>query len=120
MSCSDEIGALASPRSNDGDLIHAFEQRHEMRKLIILPFLLVAASACGGSTADYQELAQEAITGNLAETNDVTISNASCDEPANTEVGTTFNCTADIEDFGAVEIIATIAEGDSVEVLIVE
>lgn len=91
-----------------------------MRKMIILPFLLVAASACGGSTTDYQKVGEEAIEGDLAETNDVTISNASCEEPANTDVGTTFNCTADVEEFGEVEIVATIVEGEIVEVVVVE
>ncbi|MEP1126542.1 MAG: DUF4333 domain-containing protein [Ilumatobacter sp.] len=88
-----------------------------MKKLLVAPFVLVAvAVGCSASETDFQTAAEEAITGSFAELNDVEVSDASCDEPESTEVGTTFACTAEIEGFGTTDFIASIVSDNEVNV----
>ncbi len=91
-----------------------------MKKLILVPFLLVAAVSCSASETDFKTAAEEAITDSFAEVNDVEVSDASCEEPASTDVGTTFACTAEIAGVGPTEFVAEIVSDNEVTVEAVE
>lgn len=72
--------------------------------------------ACSASTTNYRSAAQEVIEGEIADQAALGELKASCDEPAGTEVGTTFPCTAQTPDGETIEVSAVIAEDDKVQV----
>lgn len=88
-----------------------------MKKSLVVPFLLAAvAVGCSASETDFQTAAEDAITDSFAEINDLEVSDAACDEPESTEVGTTFACTAEVEGFGTTDFIASIVSENEVNV----
>lgn len=87
-----------------------------MKKLIVIPFLLAAVAACSASETDFQKAAVDAITESFTEVNDVEVTDAACEEPESTEIGTTFACTAEIVGVGPTDFIASIVSDDEVNV----
>ena len=72
------------------------------RILIATPLLAFAAAACTG-TGSYKDQTEDFLNDDTTVSSAVggDVSNASCDEPDSTDVGTTYQCTADVE--GAAE-----------------
>ena len=63
----------------------------------------IAIGACGGNAGpgDFADEAEDYIEGDLADNPQVgglTFTDAQCDEPASTDVGTTFSCVAQASD----------------------
>lgn len=95
-----------------------------MRRLAI-PALTVLAvfgiAACGGdpSTGDFKNEAEDFIEdddGELAAEMQNTFTEAECAEPASTDVGTTYTCTATDASGATVEFLAEIAGETSIRV----
>ena len=94
-----------------------------MRRRLAIPALAVLAglgvAACGGdpSTGDFQSEAEDFIEdedGELAAQLQSTFTDAECAEPASTEVGTTYTCTATDANGATVEFVAEIAGETSI------
>lgn len=90
-----------------------------MRKTILAtPVLALAVVACS-QTANFQSQTEDFI-----ESDDVEaevggeVSDATCEEPETTDVGTTYTCTAEVEGIGEMTFISTITAEDAFEVSI--
>ena len=72
------------------------------RRLALLPVAALSLAGCFTSTADFREEAETFIVEDpgIASALDVTLVSATCAEPADQDVGTTFACTA-IDESGA-------------------
>jgi hypothetical protein len=82
--------------------------------------LACALSGCFTTTADYQQKAEEFIVEDedVAATLGVTLVSATCEEPADQEVGTVFACTA-VDDTGETwGFDVEIAESDRIELTV--
>jgi hypothetical protein len=82
----------------------------------------LAMSGCFSSTADYREKAEEFIVENagVADGLGVAVVSATCDEPVDQEVGTTFACTAVDENGDTWGFEVEIAESNRIELSVSE
>ena len=90
-----------------------------MRKFFLAtPVLALALVACS-QTANFQSQTED-----FLESDDVEsevggeVTDATCEEPENTDVGTTYSCTATVEGLGEVNFVSTIIAEDEFEVSI--
>ena len=80
-------------------------------------------AACSGSAsfslgaANFVEPAIDLIEGELSDSIGLGMMVGACEEPASTEVDDTFECTGTLDDGRVVEFIATVSEGEMVNVL---
>lgn len=86
-----------------------------MRRLLIAtPLLALVAVGCTG-TESYKDQTQDFLNDDsqveTAVGGDVT--DASCEEPENTDVGTTYQCTAEVEGVGTATFDVEINDEDS-------
>jgi hypothetical protein len=92
-----------------------------MRKFFLAtPVLVLALVACS-DTANFQSQTEDFLESDeVAEADGVNgeVTDASCEEPESTDVGTTYNCTAIVEGRGEVAFVATIVAEDAFEVAI--
>ena len=84
------------------------------RILIATPLLALLAAACTG-TGSYQDQTQDFLNDDAAVSDAVggDVTDAACDEPDNTDVGTTYQCTAEVEGIGTVTFDVEINAEDS-------
>lgn len=78
--------------------------------------LSTAFAACSASGTNFQSAAEKVINEDIATQNDLGDLEARCEEPASTEVGETFECTAESSDGEIITFLATIGKGDTVNV----
>ncbi len=78
--------------------------------------LFTSISACSASGTNFRSAAEKVISEDIAAQSDLGDLEASCDEPASTEVGETFPCTGETADKEVIAFVATIAEDDTVNV----
>lgn len=87
-----------------------------MRRLLLAaPFVLLVA-ACSTDTTDFKDQTESFINDDsevAAIFDGADVSNASCEEPASKDIGTTYVCTADVEGFGSVTFDGLIDAEDS-------
>lgn len=86
-----------------------------MRKILIAtPLLVLVAASCTG-TGSYKDQTQDFLNDDSSVSAAVggEISDASCVEPDNTDVGTTYTCTAEVEGAGTVTFDVRINAEDS-------
>lgn len=90
-----------------------------MRKfLLATPVLALAVAACS-QTANFQSQTEDFIESDEVETEvGGEVTDASCEEPENTDVGTTYTCTATVEGIGEMTFLSTIVAEDAFEVSI--
>lgn len=90
-----------------------------MRKFFIAtPVLALAVAACS-QTANFQSQTEDFIESDEVETEvGGEVTDASCEEPENTDVGTTYTCTATVEGIGEMTFLSTIVAEDAFEVSI--
>jgi len=72
---------------------------------------LVGVAACSPDTSDFKDEAESFIEdddGDVAQQTGLTFDNAECEEPANKDVNSTFNCTATASDGTTISFVATI------------
>lgn len=88
-----------------------------MRKILLAtPVLALAVAACS-QTANFQSQTEDFIESDEVEAEiNAAVSDASCDEPESTDVGTTYDCTATVEGRGELTFVATITAEDAFEV----
>ena len=72
--------------------------------------------ACSASGTNFKTAAEKVINEEISKVAGLGQLKGLCDKPANTEVGETFECTAETEDGETIAFIATIAKEDRVEV----
>ena len=84
------------------------------RILIATPLLAFAAVACTG-TGSYKSQTEDFLNDDSQVSSAVggDVSGASCTEPANTDVGTTYTCTGEVEGVGTVTFDVEINGEDS-------
>jgi hypothetical protein len=84
------------------------------RILIATPLLVLVAAACTG-TGSYKDQTEDFLNDDAQVSNAIggEVSDASCDEPDSTDVGTEYQCTAEVEDLGTVTFDVRINEEDS-------
>jgi len=84
------------------------------RILIATPLLALVAAACTG-TGSYKDQTEDFLNDDAAVSDAVggDVSGASCDEPDSTDVGTTYQCTAEVEGIGPVTFDVEINAEDS-------
>jgi len=93
-----------------------------MRKILLAtPVVALALAACS-QTANFQSQTEDFIESDEVESGmgGAEISEASCEEPASTDVGTTYDCTATVEGLGEMTFVATITAEDAFEVALPE
>lgn len=90
-----------------------------MRKILLAtPVLALAVAACS-QTANFKSQTEDFIEGDEVEAEvGADVSDASCEEPANTDVGTTYTCTATVEGIGEMTFVSTIIKDDEFSVAI--
>jgi len=90
-----------------------------MRKILLAtPVLALAAVACS-QTANFQSQTEDFIEGDEVETEvGGEVTDAVCEEPETTDVGTTYSCTAEVEGIGEMTFVSTITAEDAFEVSI--
>ncbi len=90
-----------------------------MRKILLAtPVLALAVVACS-QTANFKSQTEDFIESDEVEAEvGGAVSDASCEEPENTDVGTTYSCTAAVEGIGDVTFVSTIVAEDAFEVAI--
>lgn len=89
----------------------------------VLPALgALALAGCFATTADFREEAETFILDDesVAEGLGIALVSATCDEPADQEVGTVFGCTAIDENGDEWGFEVQIAESDSIELSVSE
>lgn len=82
--------------------------------LIALP--LLGFAACSASETNFQEAAEKVIKEDITTQAGFGELTSTCEEPASTEVGETFACTAETSDGQTIELIATISDKTKVDV----
>jgi hypothetical protein len=91
-----------------------------MRTLVIrvVAFAAFAASmlGCSPDETDCKAAAEEAIEGDLADQLAIGELTAECDDPENTDVDTTFTCTAQTESGSTIDLDAVIVSDEEVQV----
>ena len=90
-----------------------------MRKILLAtPVLALAVAACS-QTANFQSQTEDFIESDEVATEvGGAVSDAVCEEPESTDVGTTYECTATVEGLGETNFVATIVAEDAFEVSI--
>ena len=90
-----------------------------MRKILLAtPVLALALAACS-QTANYKNQTEDFIESDKVETKvEAEVTDAVCEEPENTDVGTTYTCTATVEGIGEMTFVSTIVAEDAFEVSI--
>ena len=90
-----------------------------MRKILLAtPMLALAVAACS-QTANFQSQTEDFIESDEVESQvGGAVSDASCEEPESTDVGTTYTCTAAVEGIGDITFVSTITADDAFEVAI--
>ncbi len=90
-----------------------------MRKILIaVPVLALGVVACS-DTANYKSQTEDFIESDEVEAQvNGEVTDATCEEPADTDVGTTYTCTGQVEGIGEVTFVSTIVAEDSFEVAI--
>ncbi|MGA9276269.1 hypothetical protein [Ilumatobacter sp.] len=86
-----------------------------MRRLLLAtPLLALVAVGCTG-TSSYKDQTEDFLNDDSQVSNAVggEVSDAECVEPENTNVGTTYNCTAEVEGLGTATFDVEINEKDS-------
>ena len=84
------------------------------RILIATPLLALVAAACTG-TGSYKDQTEDFLNDDAQVSNAVggEVSDASCDEPDSTDVGTEYQCTAEVADLGTATFNVRINDEDS-------
>jgi hypothetical protein len=84
------------------------------RILIATPVLVLLAAACTG-TGSYKDQTQDFLNDDAQVSDAVggAVTDAACDEPDNTDVGTEYQCTAEVEGVGTVTFDVRINAEDS-------
>lgn len=77
---------------------------------------MVLAGACSATATDFKTAAEEAAVEAAEGANPDFTATASCEEPASTDVGTTFSCTVTYNDGDVAPVTATIRPDDRVAV----
>jgi hypothetical protein len=80
---------------------------------------LVALAACSADEQDYQREAEKFIEdedGDVAGSLGLTFTNAVCEQPASSDVGTTYSCTADGSDGTSYQFTVTIDKKNSLKI----
>jgi hypothetical protein len=90
-----------------------------MRKILIaVPVLALAVVACS-DTANYKSQTEDYLESDEVETEiGAEVTDASCEEPSSTDVGTTYTCTGQVEGTGEVTFVSTIDAENSFKVAI--
>ncbi|MEP1123693.1 MAG: hypothetical protein ABJH68_07370 [Ilumatobacter sp.] len=90
-----------------------------MRKILIaVPVLALGFAACS-DTANFKSQTEDFIESDEVEAQiEGEVTDATCEEPANTDVGTTYTCTGQVEGIGEVTFVSTITAEDEFEVSI--
>lgn len=90
-----------------------------MRKILLAtPVLALAVVACS-QTANFQSQTEDFIESDKVETEvGAEVTDAVCEEPESTDVGTTYTCTATAEGIGEMTFVSTIVAEDAFEVSI--
>ena len=90
-----------------------------MRKfLLATPVLALTLVACS-QTANFQSQTEDFLESDEVESEvGGEVTDASCEEPASTDVGTTYSCTASVEGLGEITFLSTITAEDEFEVSI--
>jgi len=86
-----------------------------MRRLLIAtPLLALVAVGCTG-TGSYKDQTEDFLNDDSQVSTAVggEVSDASCEEPENTDVGTTYSCTAEVEGLGTATFDVEINAEDS-------
>lgn len=86
-----------------------------MRRIVItIPLLALVVSACSG-TESYKDQTEDFLNDDVQVENAVggEVSDASCDEPDSTDVGTEYQCTAEVAELGTATFDVLINEKDS-------
>ena len=82
-----------------------------MRQIFLAaPIVALALVSCS-ETANYKNQTEDFIESDEVETADgigAEVSDATCEEPASTDVGTTYDCVATVEGRGELTFVATI------------
>lgn len=88
------------------------------RFLIATPIAVLGLAACSGTNA-YKDQTQKFLNDDSSVANAVggDVSNAECEEPASTDVGETYQCTADVEGVGQLTFDVLIDKEDSFSVI---
>ena len=86
------------------------------RTLLLALAVLGAAAACSASETNFQEAAEKVIKEDITTQAGFGELTSSCEEPASTDVGETFACTAKTSDGQTIELIATISDKTKVDV----
>ncbi len=91
----------------------------EMRRiLLVVPAILLVAS-CTTDSSDFKGQTEDFINDNTAVENlfeGADVSNASCEAPASTDVGSEYVCTAEVEGLGTVTFNGLIDQENSFSV----
>lgn len=89
-----------------------------MNRLLMAAALTSAAllAGCSADKTDFSEAAQKVISDEWKKQFDEDLDDVACDEPASTEVGTTFPCSATGPDGTGYTFTATISKKDEVSV----
>ena len=84
------------------------------RILIATPLLALLAAACTG-TGSYKDQTEDFLNDDSQVSSAVggDVSGAECEEPENTDVGTTYQCTAEVEALGTATFDVRINAEDS-------
>ncbi len=92
-----------------------------MRKFIAAtPALALVLVACS-QTANFKNQTEDFIESDEVEAEfDAEVTDAECEEPENTDIGTTYECTAMVEGRGEVQFVSEIIAENEYAVTIVE
>ena len=84
------------------------------RILIATPLLALVVAACTG-TGSYKDQTEDFLNDDAQVSNAVggEVSDASCDEPDSTDVGTEYQCTAEVAELGTATFNVRINDEDS-------
>jgi hypothetical protein len=84
------------------------------RILIATPLLALVAAACTG-TGSYKDQTEDFLNNDAQVSNAVggEVSDASCEEPGSTDVGTEYVCTAEVAELGTATFNVRINDEDS-------
>lgn len=86
-----------------------------MRRLLLAAPLVAVVVACSTDTGDFKDQTEDFLNDNdqVAEVVGGDVSDANCEEPTSKEVGTEYQCTAQVAGIGLVEFDVRINDEDS-------
>jgi hypothetical protein len=89
-----------------------------MRKALLVTggLAMLGLSACSASKTDFKKDAEKLINDDDGEQLPINFDNASCEEPASTDTGSTFTCTAVGDDGTTYTFTGTITDKNKYEI----